>query len=185
MNKNPYDSLAVFVIDMQEHFLAALEKVATEMLIAHQCRVLRICRHLDIPVWTIEMKGHEQTVPAIREVTAYIPRVKTHIKLRANAFAEPSGIAFAEELYEFGIRTIFHMGIFANACVVGTAIGAHRNSFQVATHRSVLGDDPAQEIDVALATMSSLLDCKTMAFEDLLKTIAPKKRVERIQVQYA
>lgn len=169
--KNPYDGLAVLVIDMQGFWIRKLfDKARAKALIRRQEEVLRLCAEHDIPVWCIELHPKEDgpTIKPLREAIRRVPRDWYHHKFWDNAFRDKNGAALQDALRGQNVRTIYLMGINAGHCVYLTARGALRRGFEVATGDDVI--DCAWRLEKALAWFRRRT--QMIPFEELLRSLA-------------
>lgn len=121
-------STAVLVIDMQEFNLQKLERYQINQKIKAQQKCLSYCRRSDIPVVALEHTIMDCST--IEKLRKYIDKVPRSIYMKKNVqdgFANPELI---KQLREWNINNVFLMGVYANSCVLSTAIGAKENGLE-------------------------------------------------------
>ncbi len=167
--RHPYDDLAVLVIDMQYGFLKHIDAYQRRALVRNQIRVLRHCEEFDIQTWKIELpkRNFGETAEPIRNALKRVPRDWSWAKESDSVFSPLEARCFAGELQRKGIRTIFLMGLNADACVYDSAFDAYHLGFEVATHHTVIGA-PFTRSTISAVERLNKLGCHIAQFEDLL-----------------
>lgn len=123
------NNLAVVIIDMQEPFMAQVERSAIDTILSNQKTIISICKKRRIPIILVEYYGYEETCEEVKsQLKGCI--AKTFVKKQNSAFTSLSFISF---LKNSGIENILISGLFGNACVFATSLDATSKGYKVIT----------------------------------------------------
>lgn len=137
------DSLAVLVIDMQDFWLGDIDEKELETELPYQADVLEYCKNNSIPVFVIEYKNCGPTTEYLKKKVDELPKKDYVTKTGQSAFESTD---LEEKIKTAGADTLILMGVYASACVKGTAKGALASGFQIATSKDLIADEKYQDI---------------------------------------
>lgn len=132
------DRLAVLVIDMQDFWLSDIDKEELETELPYQAEVLDYCQSRNIPVFVIEYRDCGPTTDYLKKKVDQLPRKNYVIKSSQSAFENTD---LEKRLKEAKIDTLILMGVYASACVKGTAKSALKSGFMIATSKDLIADE--------------------------------------------
>ncbi len=144
MNKGYID--AVVVVDMQEGFLMNINSTNRYSLIAMQLQLIEACKKHNVPVIALQYEGCGKTTQIIAQE---IERNKRNLFLEKN---DPNGFDNPElktALNERGAKNICLTGVYADACVRNTGLGALENKFRIYTANDLITDVTSSAIESA------------------------------------
>lgn len=132
----------VVVVDMQKPYLKDAPKPSVGPLVNALKEVLGWCRDYDIPLAVLEYSGDGGTIKGLRKRIAEVPRAAYITKSGENGFI---GTELESILRNWGVNYLLLTGIYASACVSGTAHGAIKAGFNVATSPQLVEDRKNKE----------------------------------------
>lgn len=135
--------LVVILIDMQRHFLKLISDTKTLKIVAKQKQMIEFCIVNDIPLITLEYNDAGETIPELKEQTKSVPRNIVIIKPDNDGFIYTN---LHEKLKEMKAETLLLMGVYAEACVLATAMGAVKRKYKVITCKELM-DGAANSLD--------------------------------------
>lgn len=137
--KLPRDSTAVLLIDMQPLLLKKIQKHRKMSLIKSQIEIIRrCCVERKVPLVVLELIDSELklggTIFALATEIKKVPLTFFIKRRNINGFSSD----LATRLEELHVKNLFLMGIYADKCVMATAIDGWRKGFKIITSRGVI-----------------------------------------------
>lgn len=166
--KNPYDNLAVLVIDMHTWFVKRLDPKRRKLLIEAQKQVLALCAEHDIRVWRVELdtRSFGVTVKAVRDAIRAVPRDHVLRKRTNSAFDLTKGGTLADTFDALGIEAAFLMGLNADVCARDTAREGRDRGFCIFSNSEVVASTESEHDDAVREL--AYVGCQMIAFAELL-----------------
>jgi len=127
--------LAVVIVDMQQDFLKIISPEKRDRIIRNQIRVIRYCSANEIPIVVLEISKYSDTIAELQEHLVLPLRTRKFQKKVDNGFTNPEIKGYLKGL---NIKSLFFMGINADACVMRTAEGGLHSGYDVATAEEVI-----------------------------------------------
>jgi len=136
-NTQAQGNTGILLIDMQEDFLAGVQRGLRRDLIDSQRKVLEYAGENKVPVFGFEYKGCGNTAFSLRREIQDNPKGVIMSKNDDSCFVRTP---LEEILKKKGINQLFLMGIYASACVKATANHALIGGFNISTSLDVIED---------------------------------------------
>lgn len=127
--KNKIENVAILIMDMQHSFLGYLSNTETKRIIEGQKELLLLAKKEKIPVLVFEYYAYGNTDEQIR-LSLKGCFFKTFTKKYDSAFSVKK---LDPWLRKRGIKNLILAGIFADACVLSTAVNALNKGYKIIT----------------------------------------------------
>ncbi len=145
MKTQPWDSLAVLLVDMQGHLTRTLEKTVLDALLSNMFRIIEHCKRHDIPIIVIEgfnpgLDDEEHVLGCLQDALEGASLVRVIEKQGSpDPFSNP---ALEAHLRSLGTQRVLASGIFASYCMLHGCRSAVARGYEVITSDDLMADAP-------------------------------------------
>lgn len=134
------NNLAVVIVDMQEPFLAGINRASRKAIIRNQLALIGFCADHDIPVAVLEYHGDKETIKPLLKKLSAVRRSIVIAKSGDNGFTATN---LGKQLREWEVDTVLLAGVNASCCVQETAQGALEAGYRILTAKDLMADSHA------------------------------------------
>ena len=131
------NDLAVLLIDMQEPFLEMVNQTEFNEELAYQQAVLDYCKDNNVPVIVVNFRDQGPLIPELKYKVDQLKFKDEVIKPSVSGFHDTD---LNIKLIGMGIKRVLLMGVYASACVRGTAEDAVERNYQIMASTQLMAD---------------------------------------------